>query len=103
MREYRFKRGFKPTSERLEEMLRKHFNGFETDGDSYVVRNFGAIEELRLKLENKKLYAESKTKLTDDETAMKTLKTYNKFLEELTGYTAKERQKLMKKEAEKED
>ncbi len=103
MREYRFKRGFKPTSERLEEMLRKHFNGFETDGDFYVVRNFGAIEELRLKLENKKLYAESKTKLTDDETAMKTLKTYNKFLEELTGYTAKERQKLMKKEAEKED
>ncbi|WP_290596404.1 MULTISPECIES: DUF5611 family protein [unclassified Archaeoglobus] len=103
MREYRFKRGFKPTSERLEEMLQKHFNGFEIEGEFYVVRNFGAIEELRLKLENKKLYAESKTKLTDDETAMKTLKTYNKFLEELTGYTAKERQKLMKKEAEKED
>ena len=103
MREYRVKRGFKPTSERLEERLRKHFNGCETDGDFYVVRNFGAIEELRLKLENTKLYAESKTKLTDDEKAMKTLKTYNKFLEELTGYTAKERQKLMKKEAEKED
>lgn len=103
MREYRFKRGFKPTAERLEEMLNKHFGGFEFDGEYYFVKNFGAIEVLKLKLENKRLYAESKTKLTDDETALKTLKTYNKFLEELTGYTAKERQKLMKKEAEKED
>ncbi|MBO8180585.1 MAG: DUF5611 family protein [Archaeoglobus sp.] len=103
MREYRFKRGFKPTAERLEEMLNKHFGGFEFDGEYYLVKNFGAIEVLKLKLENKRLYAESKTKLTDDETALKTLKTYNRFLEELTGYTAKERQKLMKKEAEKED
>jgi len=100
MREYRFKRGFKPTSERLEEMLKKHFGGFERDGEFYIVRNFKAIEELKLKLENKRLYAESKTKLTDDETAMATIKAYNKFLEELTGYTAKERQKLMKKETE---
>ena len=103
MREYRFKRGFKPTAERLEEMLNKHFGGFEVEGEYYVVKNFGAIEVLRLKLENKRLYAESKTRLTDDETALKTLKTYNKFLEELTGYTAKERQKLMKKEIEGKD
>lgn len=102
MREYRFKRGFKPTPERLEEMLKKHFGGFDADGEFYVVKNFGAIEELRLKLENKRLYAESKTKLTDDETAKETIKTYNKFLEELTGYTAKERQKLMKKEMEED-
>ena len=101
MREYRFKRGYKPTPERLEEMLEKHFGGFEKDGEFYIVRNFGAIEELRLKLENKRLYAESKTRMVNDETAMKTIKTYNKFMEELTGYTAKERQKLMKKGAEK--
>uniref|UniRef100_A0A7C3MAB3 DUF5611 domain-containing protein n=1 Tax=Archaeoglobus fulgidus TaxID=2234 RepID=A0A7C3MAB3_ARCFL len=103
MREYKFKRGFRPTAERLEEMLNKHFGGFEFDGECYLVRNFGAIEVLRLKLENKKLYAESRTKLTDDETALKTLKTYNRFLEELTGYTAKERLKMMKEEAEKVD
>ncbi len=101
MREYKFKRGYKPTAERLEEMLSKHFGGFERDGEFYVVRNFGGIEELRLKIENKKLYAESKTrKNVDDETALKTIKTYNRFLEELTGYTAKERQKMLKKEAE---
>jgi len=81
MREYRFKRGYKPTPERLEEMLEKHFGGFEKDGEFYIVRNFGAIEELRLKLENKRLYAESKTRMVDDETSMKTIKTYSKFWE----------------------
>ena len=101
MREYRFKRGFKPTKERLEELIRKHFGGFEKDGDVYIVR-FGAIEELRLWIKDKKLYAESKTnpKVPED-VAVKTIKTYNKFLEELTGYTAKERQKMLRKEVEK--
>lgn len=100
MREYRFKRGFKPTEERLEEMILKHFGSYEKDGNVYIVK-FGAIEELRLWIENKKLYAESKTNpKVSDEIAFKTLKTYNKFLEELTGYTAKERQKLLKKEIE---
>jgi len=58
---------------------------------------------LRLWIENKKLLAESKTNPNvSDDVAMKTIKTYNKFLEELTGYTAKERQKRMKKEVEKD-
>ncbi len=102
MREYRFKRGFKPTQERLEEMIVKHFGEFEKDGDVYIVR-FGAIEELRLWLKDKKLYAESKTNPNvSEDVAVQTIKTYNKFLEELTGYTAKERQKLLKKEVEKD-
>ncbi len=102
MREYKFKRGFKATNERLEEMLRKYFGNFEVDGDSYVVRNFGALEELRTKLSNGKLIVSSKSKPVDNELAYQTIKTYNKFLEELTGYTAKERQKLLRKEVEGE-
>ena len=102
MREYRFKRGYKPTEERLEELIAKHFGGFEKDGDVYVVR-FGAIEELRLWIKNKRLYAESKTNPNvPEDVAIQTIKTYNKFLEELTGYTAKERQKQLKKEVEKD-
>lgn len=100
MREYKFKRGFQPTQERLEEMLRKHFGSFEKIGDFFIVRNFGAIEELRTKLNEKVLLVETKTRLVDDETALKTIKTYNRFLEELTGYTAKERQKMLRKEVE---
>jgi len=100
MREYKFKRGYKPTEERLEEMIIKHFGEFRKEGDVYIVK-YGAIEELRLWLKDKKLYAESKTNPNvSEEVAVKTIKTYNKFLEELTGYTAKERQKHLKKEVE---
>ncbi|MBE8540454.1 DUF5611 family protein [Geoglobus acetivorans] len=100
MREYRFKRGFKPTAERLEEMIIKYFGSFEKDGDVYVVR-YKALEELRLWLEGKVLKAETRTNPNvDDETALETLRTYNRFLDELTGYTAKERKKHMMKDVE---
>jgi hypothetical protein len=100
MRKYKFKRGFKPTQERLEEMINKHFGSFDKDGEIYVVR-YGAIEELRLWFDGKLLCAESKTNpKVELSVAQDTLKTYNRFLEELTGYTAKERQKMMKKEIE---
>ncbi len=100
MREYKFKRGYKPTVERLEELIVKHFGGFEKKGDVYIVR-FGAIEELRLWIRDKKLYAESRTNPNvPEDVAVQTIKKYNRFLEELTGYTAKERQKMLKKEVE---
>ena len=100
MREYKFKRGFKPANERLEELIEKYFGNYELKEGFYIVR-FGAIKELKLKIDNKVLLAESKTNpRVSNEDASKTLKTYNKFLEELTGYTAKERQKMLKKSIE---
>ncbi|WP_456369572.1 DUF5611 family protein [Geoglobus sp.] len=100
MREYRFKRGYKATPERLEELMVKYFGSFEKDGDVYIVR-YKAIEELRLWLDGKRLKAESRTNPNvDSETALETLRTYNRFLDELTGYTAKERKKHMMKEVE---
>ncbi len=100
MREYKFKRGYKPTVERLEELIVKHFGGFEKNGEVYIVK-FGAIEELRLWIKDKKLYAESRTNPNvPEDVAVQTIKKYNRFLEELTGYTAKERQKMLKKEVE---
>ncbi len=101
MRAYPFKRGFKPSEERLVEMIEKHFGEFKKDGEYYIV-SFGAIEELKMKLDGKKLLAETKTNpKAPEDVAVETIKRYNKFLHELTGYSAKERQKLMKKEVEK--
>ncbi len=100
MREYKFKRGFQATQERLEEMLKKHFGSFEKDGEFFVVKEFGGIQELRAKIDGKVLLVETKTRLVDNDTALKTIKAYNRFLEELTGYTAKERQKMLRKEVE---
>ncbi|RLI72412.1 hypothetical protein DRO97_08935 [Archaeoglobales archaeon] len=100
MREYKFKRGFKPANERLEELIEKYFGNYEIKEGFYIAR-FGAIEELKLKIDNKVLLVESRTNpKVSNEVAAKTLKTYNKFLEELTGYTAKERQKMLKKSIE---
>ncbi len=93
MREYKFKRGFKASEERLEELLKKFFGKFKKEGDEYVV-SYKAIEEMRLKIVNRKLIVESRTNANvDDRTALETIKTYNRFLDELTGYTAKERKK----------
>jgi hypothetical protein len=100
MREYKFKRGYKADESRLEELIRKYFGDYRKEGKVYIVK-FGAMEELRVWIENKKLYAETKTNpKVPNEVAVQTIKTYNKFLEELTGYTAKERAKMMKKEVE---
>ncbi|MDK2876890.1 MAG: hypothetical protein PWQ22_1300 [Archaeoglobaceae archaeon] len=100
MREYKIKRGYEASNSRLEELLKKYFGNFTSENGYYIVRNFGSIEEMKLKLENKALFVETKTKLLDNETSLKTLKAYNGFLEEFTGYTAKERQKMLRKEVE---
>ncbi len=97
MREYKFKRGYKPSEERLKELMLKHFGNCKKEGDVYISK-FGAIEELKAWIKNRKLYIETKTNPNvSDEVAVKTIKTYNKFLEELTGYTAKERKKMLMK------
>lgn len=102
MREYKFKRGFKPHNERLEEMMEKHFGGFEVDGEVYVT-TFGAAKA-KMWIENKVLKVDTETDTNaSNEVAAQTVKLYNNFLEDLTGYTAKQRQKMMKKDAEKKD
>lgn len=96
MRAYKFKKGFEATNQRLEELIKKHFGNYRREGEVYIVR-FGAIEELKLWIDNKNLIAESKTNPnTSNDVVLLTIKIYNRFLEELTGYTAKERQKMLR-------
>jgi len=94
MREYRFKRGYRPTTERLEEILVKHFGDFEKEEDRYKVRIENAL--FILWLNDKALNVESKTQTSGKGDTAKVLQTYSRFLEELTGYTAKERRKKMR-------
>ncbi len=100
MREYRIKRGYEASNSRLEELLKKYFGNFTFENGCYVVRGFGGIEEMRAKLERKALFIETKTRIVDEETSIKTIRAYNSFLEEFTGYSAKERQKMLRKEVE---
>lgn len=100
MREYKFKRGYEASEERLEEFIKKFFESYRKEGNIYIV-SFKAIKVMKLWIEDKKLYVETETDPNvPDDIAIQTIKTYNKFLEELTGYTAKERARMMKKELE---
>lgn len=105
MRGYSFKRGFKPSEERLVEALRNNFDSFEkineriegkVKDEKGEIRYVARIEdaEFELELKEKKLLVSTKKA---GKNPQEVLKRYNRFLESLTGYTAKERRKKMLK------
>lgn len=55
--------------------------------------SFGAFKKITTHLDDKMLFVETEMKKTDDETSSKTINAYNRFLELVTGHTAKERMK----------
>ena len=102
MQEYTIKRGFtKLLAMNMVDKLTEHF-GCEPvqDGDVYRV-SYGALEKLEvsLGLEGKTLRVStvSKKGIDDDEVILDTNRRFRKYLEEVTGYTTKERTKKAKK------
>lgn len=61
---------------------------------------YGALKELKTWVEDKKLHVETQSDNTvkDEKIILDTNKRFRDFLEEATGYTAKERLKMAKKE-----
>ncbi|WP_048198861.1 DUF5611 family protein [Methanocella arvoryzae] len=105
MSEYKFKRGFKPETERIKNVLEEVFQVEpQNDGDKLVIQ-YGAIKELKAWVENKKLFVETRSDLSvkDQDVILDTNKKFRDFLEEATGYTAKERLKMAKKEVSGEE
>ncbi|CAJ38058.1 conserved hypothetical protein [Methanocella arvoryzae MRE50] len=103
--EYKFKRGFKPETERIKNVLEEVFQVEpQNDGDKLVIQ-YGAIKELKAWVENKKLFVETRSDLSvkDQDVILDTNKKFRDFLEEATGYTAKERLKMAKKEVSGEE
>jgi hypothetical protein len=66
--------------------------------------SYGAIKELKVWVDDKKLHVETLSDLTikDEKVIMDTNKRFRDFLEETTGFTAKERLKQAKKEVQGE-
>ena len=64
--------------------------------------NYGAIKELKAWVEDKKLFVETQSDraVTDAQVILDTNKKFRDFLEEATGFTAKERLKMAKKEVQ---
>lgn len=75
------------------------------DNGGKLVLNYGAIKELKAWVENKSLFVETLSDPTvkDDKVILDTNKRFRDFLEEATGYTAKERLKMAKKAVQGEE
>ncbi|MDD5616369.1 MAG: DUF5611 family protein [Candidatus Methanoperedens sp.] len=101
MQEYAFKRGFSQDISRIRELLTKNFPVGIKEENGKLAISYGALARLEVGILNKKLCVETEPrKGVTDEVIMDTNKRYRIFLEEATGFTAKERLKKAKKEVQ---
>jgi hypothetical protein len=75
----------------------------QENGGKFVI-NYGAIKELKVWVADKKLFVETESdrSIKDEKVILDTNKRFRDFLEEATGFTAKERLKQAKKEVQGE-
>lgn len=95
------KRGFSPDTGRIRSVLEKNFPAEIKEDNGRLALNYGAFKKLTVWLDNKKLCVDTESsKDVKDEAILDTNKRYRVFLEEATGYTAKERLAKAKKEVQ---
>jgi hypothetical protein len=83
----------------LLEIARLHFDEASADGSAVTAR-WGAIDRLRVSADGKELAVDlTMNPKVENAVASETIARYNRFLEEATGYTAKERAKRLRKSA----
>ena len=101
--DYPFKRGFKPDLERIRTILGEEFLCEVRQEDGKLCISYGALKSVCVWIEGKKLNVatESASGVSDD-IVLDTNKRYRNFLEKATGYTAKQRLQMAKKEVSKE-
>lgn len=101
MQDYDIKRGhFKNIDGRIPELMEEHFDTCQEEGEWFVA-SFGALKEVRVRLEGKSTAIVDTTMNmdVDNDTAVQTREAWNTFLEKLTGFNAKQRSKRAKKKA----
>jgi hypothetical protein len=102
MQEYQIKRGFtKEFKDRMVEGLVKFFETEAEEKDGHYLISFGALRRLEVFVgeKGKTLVVDTESDMTidDDEVILDTNRRFRKYLEYVTGYTAKERAKKSQK------
>jgi hypothetical protein len=93
--DYPFKRGFKPDIDRIRIALEEEFPAeVRQDGEKLLI-SYGALKSIEVWIDNKRLNVVTDSQVID------TNKRYRNFLEKATGYTAKQRLQMAKKEVSK--
>jgi hypothetical protein len=101
IQEYPFKRGFSQEMSRIKGLLMKNFPAEIKEDAGKCTLSYGAFARLAVWIDNKKLCIDTESnREAKDDVILETNKHYRVFLEEATGYTAKERLKMAKKEVQ---
>lgn len=83
----------------LEEIARHHFEAVARDGEAVRAR-FGAIDRIEARADGRELRVDvAMNPKVEEAVAAETIRRYNAFLEEATGYSSKERAKRLRKSA----
>lgn len=100
--QYTLKRGFKPDMERIRKVLEEEFPVEIRQEGGKLLLSYGALNSIEVWVESKKLnvVTESAPEVTDD-LVLDTNKRFRNFLEKATGYTAKQRLQMAKKDVSK--
>ena len=101
MQQYDIKRGSQDNlqKDKLKSTMLEIF-GKADESDGRLVTSFGALKELKVWSEGKKLFVDTTMDPgVSNDVAAQTIKAYNTFLERVTGLTAKERGKKAQKAA----
>ena len=102
IKEYKLKRGFKPEIDRIKEVLQDSFQVPVTEEDGKLIVSYGALLRMEASIVDKKLcVATTPNPNVPDEEILETNKRFRKFLDNATGFTAKQRVSKAKKEVGK--
>lgn len=90
--------------ERIRKVLEEEFLAEIKEENGKLLLSFGALKKIEVSINGKKLNVTTESDLgTSDELALDTNKRFRNFLEKATGYTAKQRLQMAKKEVSKGD
>ena len=100
MQQYKLKRGFSSDGARILAVLKECFPVTVEEKEGRYLLSYGALSEMQVWIAEKMLCVETKSNLNADSNAiLDTNKRFRAFLEKATGYTAKQRLEMAKKEA----
>jgi hypothetical protein len=102
--EYTLKRGFKPDLERIKGVLETEFLTEVRQEGEKLTLSYGALKSIIVWIASKKLAVVTESAPgAGDDLALDTNKRFRNFLENATGYTAKQRLQMAKKEVQGKD
>ena len=100
--DYSFKRGFKPDIERIRSVIAEEFPTDISEADGKLQLSYGALKSICVWIDGKKLHVTTESDSgAGDQVVLDTNKRFRDFLEKATGYTAKQRLQMAKKEVSK--